>query len=329
MPPDPAPVPVACAADATAPTPPPVLDNCGRTLTVSAGVPSADPPCAGNKTWTFTYTDCANKTYPWVYTYTIADPVVTMPPDPAPVPVACAADATAPTPPPVLDNCGRTLTVSAGVPSADPPCAGNKTWTFTYTDCANKTYPWVYTYTIADPVVTMPPDPAPVPVACAADATAPTPPPVLDNCGRTLTVSAGVPSADPPCAGNKTWTFTYTDCANKTYPWVYTYTIADPVVTMPPDPAPVPVACAADATAPTPPPVLDNCGRTLTVSAGVPSADPPCAGNKTWTFTYTNFSKKTSPHLYPHSFPTPLSTNPPDPAPVPVACAADATAPTP
>ena len=83
---------VACPADAMAPTPPTVLDNCGRTLTVSAGVPGADPACAGTKTYTFTYTACDNTTYPWVYTYTISAPTVTMPAAGAST-VACPADA--------------------------------------------------------------------------------------------------------------------------------------------------------------------------------------------------------------------------------------------
>src|SRR5512137_1621200 len=133
--------------------------------------------------------------------------------------------------PMVQDNCGRPLTVSAGVPSAVPPCSGTMTWTFTYTDCANATYAWVYTYTISPPVVTMPPAGGST-VDCPIAAVEPTPPVVQDNCGRPLTVSAGVPSAVPPCSGTMTWTFTYTDCANATYAWVYTYTISPPVVTM-------------------------------------------------------------------------------------------------
>src|SRR5204862_929175 len=89
-----------------------------------------------------------------------------------------------------------------------------------------------------------------------------------DNCGRTLTVSAGVPGTDPACAGPKTYTFTYTLCDNTTKTWIYTYTISAPTVTMPADGAST-VACLANATPPTPPTVLDNCGRTLTVRARV------------------------------------------------------------
>ena len=52
---------VACPADAVAPTPPNVVDNCGRTMTASAPVISADPLCAGTKTYTYTFTDCAGR----------------------------------------------------------------------------------------------------------------------------------------------------------------------------------------------------------------------------------------------------------------------------
>ena len=119
---------VACPADATAPTPPTVTDNCGRTLTVSAGVPGTDPACAGTKTYTFTYTDCDNTTQTWVYTYTISAPTVTMPAAGAST-VACPADATAPTPPTVTDNCGRTLHRKCWCAWTDPACAGTKTYT--------------------------------------------------------------------------------------------------------------------------------------------------------------------------------------------------------
>jgi gliding motility-associated-like protein len=323
--PDPGASTVACATNATAPTPPTVQDNCGRDLTISAPVVSADPACAGDKTYTYTYTDCSNATYPWVYTYTISAPVVTMP-DPGASTVACATNATAPTPPTVQDNCGRDLTISAPVVSADPACAGDKTYTYTYTDCSNSTYTWVYTYTISAPVVTMPDNEGST-VACATNATAPTPPAVQDNCGRDLTISAPVVSADPACAGDKTYTYTYTDCSNSTYTWVYTYTISAPVVTMPDNEGST-VACATNATAPTPPAVQDNCGRDLTISAPVVSADPACAGDKTYTYTYTDCSNATYTWVYTYTISAPVVTMP-DPGASTVACASNATAPTP
>src|SRR6185503_11538216 len=103
------------------------------------------------------------------------------------------------------------------------PCSGTKTWTFTYTACDASTYPWVYTYTISPPTVMLPAGGSST-VPCLANAVAPTPPTVVDNCGNTITPSAGVPGATPPCSGTKTWTFTYTGCDGVPMNWVYTYT---------------------------------------------------------------------------------------------------------
>ena len=252
---------VACPAAATAPTVPTVTDNCGRTLTPGAPVVSPDPVCAGTKTYTYTFTDCAGQSYQWVYTYTISAPTVTMPAGFFNCFLSCTG-CYAPTVPTVTDNCGRTLTPGAPVMSPDPVCAGTKTYTYTFTDCAGQSYQWVYTYTISAPAVTMPANGSST-VACPAAATAPTVPTVTDNCGRTLTPVAPVVSPDPVCAGTKTYTYTFTDCAGQSYQWVYTYTISAPVVTMPANGSST-VACPAAATAPTVPTVTDNCGRTLT-----------------------------------------------------------------
>ena len=316
---------VDCLTEAVAPTPPTVTDNCNNTLTPSAPVASADPACGGTKTYTFTYTDCAGKTYNWVYTYTIREPVVTLP-APGASTVDCLAEAVAPTPPVVTDNCNNTLTPSAPVASADPTCGGTKTYTFTYTDCAGKTYNWVYTYTIREPVVTLP-APGASTVDCLAEAVAPTPPVVTDNCNNTLTPSAPVASADPACGGTKTYTFTYTDCAGKTYNWVYTYTIREPVVTLP-APGASTVDCLAEAVAPTPPVVTDNCNNTLTPSAPVASANPACGGTKTYTFTYTDCTGKTYNWVYTYTIREPVVTLP-APGNSTVDCLAEAVAPTP
>src|SRR5688572_19544996 len=141
---------VACRADAAAPTPPPVNDNCGRPLTISAPVASALPACSGDITYTFTYTDCAGATYTWTHTTPVLPQTVVMP-APTTSAVACPADAAAPTPPPVNDNCGRPLTISAPVASALPACSGDITYTFTYTDCAGATYTWTHTTTVLPP----------------------------------------------------------------------------------------------------------------------------------------------------------------------------------
>jgi gliding motility-associated-like protein len=298
---------VACLAAATAPTPPAVQDNCGRDLTISAPMVSADPACAGTKTYIYTYTDCSSAMYEWVYTYTISEPVVTMPANTGST-VACPSAVVAPTVPTVTDNCGRALAVSGPVISAAPACSGTQTYTYTFTDCAGVTYPWVYTYTIEAPVVTMPSNEGST-VACPSAVVAPIVPTVTDNCGRALAVSAPAISAAPACSGIQTYTYTFTDCAGVTYPWVYTYTIEAPVVTMPAN-AGSTVACLTAATEPTPPAVQDNCGRDLTISGPVSSADPACAGEKTYTFTYTDCTGATYPWVYTYTIEAPVVTMP-------------------
>jgi hypothetical protein len=219
---------VACLANATAPTPPAVTDNCGRILVPTAPVASADPACGGVKTYTFTYTDCNGITYDWIYSYTINTPTLTLPVNGGST-VACPANATAPAPPVVTDNCGTAIIPSAPVVSPDPGCAGIKIYTYTYTDCNGAVYNWAYIYTIAAPSVTLPANGTST-VACPAEAIAPIPPVITDNCGRAITPSVPVISADPVCTGTKTYTYTYTACDNQTYQWIYTYSIL-PIVT--------------------------------------------------------------------------------------------------
>ncbi|HRF38949.1 MAG TPA: hypothetical protein PK198_09170, partial [Saprospiraceae bacterium] len=141
---------------------------------------------------------------------------------------------------------------SGAVISPNPTCAGTKTYTWTYTDCAGNPYNWVYTYTITGGTGgPMPPNGAST-VACPSGANVPTPPVVNDNCGNPMQISGPVISPDPACAGTKTYTWTYTDCQNNTYPWTYTYTILGPTVSMP-APGAGTVSCASAAVQPTPP----------------------------------------------------------------------------
>src|SRR4029453_15358556 len=95
---------------------------------------------------------------------------------------------------------------------------------FTYPDCANNSHVWTYTYTIDIPDFTLPADGSST-VNCAADAVAPTPPVMQDSgCKANTPVAGSAPSA-LPCEGDMVYTFTYTDCANNSHVWTYTYTI--------------------------------------------------------------------------------------------------------
>ncbi|WP_298500541.1 hypothetical protein, partial [uncultured Algibacter sp.] len=71
---------IECIADATVPTPPTITDANGDEV-IPVMTENADPACEGDKVYTFTYTDCANNTGVWVYTYTID--ITTLPVVPA------------------------------------------------------------------------------------------------------------------------------------------------------------------------------------------------------------------------------------------------------
>ncbi|MDP5011027.1 MAG: hypothetical protein NWQ47_07345, partial [Crocinitomicaceae bacterium] len=239
---------VACPVNAnTAPNPPVVTDNCGRTLTVSAPAVSATPACSGIKTYTYTYTNACGTTYPWVYTYTISAPTVTMPPN-AGTTVACPTAAVAPTAPTVLDNCGRTLSVSAPVISAAPACSGTQTYTYTYTSCSGTTYPWVYTYTFNDNILPTASNPATITVpggpAPAVDVTV-----VIDeadNCSVPVVTFVSESTDGAACPETITRIYAVTDACGNTINVTHTILITDPFSPTASNPAPISVECIAD-----------------------------------------------------------------------------------
>jgi hypothetical protein len=316
---------VNCIADATEPVPPVVTDFCGNNIIPTGPVPSADPACEGDITYTWTYTDCAGNSHDWTYTYTIDIPDFTMPADDAST-ANCIADATEPVPPVVTDFCGNNIIPTGPVHSADPACEGNITYTWTYADCAGNSHDWTYTYTIDIPDFTMPADDAST-VNCIADATEPVPPVVTDFCGNDIIPTGPVRSADPACEGNITYTWTYADCAGNSHDWTYTYTIDIPDFTMPADDAST-VNCIADAIEPVPTVVTDFCGNNIIPTGPVRSADPACEGDITYTWTYTDCAGNSHDWTYTYTIDIPDFTMPADDAST-VNCIADATEPLP
>ncbi|MGY0392317.1 HYR-like domain-containing protein [Bizionia sp. KMM 8389] len=365
-----------CYANIVVPTPPTVLDNCGNTLTPTGPVESSTPECEGDVTYTWTYTDCANNTQDYVHTVTIE--VENFEPITATTDTAdCYANIVVPTPPTVLDNCGNTLTPTGPVESTTPECEGDVTYTWTYTDCANNTQDYVHTVTIEVEPFTINEPNGNETVACASLATEPTPPTVLDNCGNTLTPTGPVQGGSfDQCEGTISYTWTYTDCANQTLEWSYTYNVqlesiqlpqnqesqvacaddADPSLINPPvinDSCGSPITpigptqggtydgcqgtitytytypscqgtnndwvytynvvsenfepitattdtadCYANIVVPTPPTVLDNCGNTLTPTGPVESSTPECEGDVTYTWTYTDCANNTQDYVH-------------------------------
>jgi gliding motility-associated-like protein len=279
---------VACVSEVVAPTVPTVMDNCGNVLTPTGPVVTASPVCEGTITYTYTFTDCEGNAHPWVYTYTIEREDFIMPVNSGST-VACAADMVTPIAPTVTDDCGNVLTPTGPVVSAAPACEGTVTYTFTYTDCESNTHDWVYTYTIEFEDFMMPSNAGTI-VGCPSEIVVPVAPVVTDHCGNTLTPTM-VETATPACEGIKTYTFTYTDCAENTHDWVYTYTVDYQGDLIAPANEGSTVYAIADAIDPgAPASIIDACGRTVdAVLVGMTTIPSPfeCDGQMIWTYRYT------------------------------------------
>lgn len=249
---------VQCLADATEPTDVPTADDvCGNDLNDDAHrtidiIDNINNGCSGTRIYRYTFTDCAEKTTVWEYTYTIQH---TTPPSEKPngvdgyvtaessKTVECLAYATTPTTlPTVLDVCSNVLeplTGSGEYFDTITDCEGTRTYKYYYKDCQQLAYEWRYVYTIArttDPYEVGGPVAVEMNgVACIDTANVahiPAMPVVQDVCGETLTPVNANPDADESgysnCHGAVTYTFNYKDCANRTFDWTFTYNIDMP-----------------------------------------------------------------------------------------------------
>ncbi|MEP3839205.1 MAG: gliding motility-associated C-terminal domain-containing protein, partial [Algibacter sp.] len=306
--------------EAVEPTPPTVTDNCGNEITPSEPTKSETPDCQGSVVYTYTYTDCANNTADWTYTYTIELAPFTVPENESST-VECLADATAPVPPTINDANGTEIT-PVMTQSTDPECEGDKIYTFTYTDCAGNTGIWEYTYTIN--TITLPTVPTndSSTVQCLAEATQPTAPSVNDACGNAIDPVI-TSSTDPDCEGQKIYTFTYTDCAGNEAVYTYTYNIEVANAPIVPANDSSTVECLANATQPTAPEVTDVCGNDI-VPVITQSADPDCEGEKIYTFTYTDCANNVSVYTYTYTIDVTTAPTVPDNAESTVQCLANA-----
>lgn len=320
---------VECVAAAVEPTTlPKVVDFCGKELAAPTPVKEElITNCSGSVTYTYTYMDCANKSFVWQYVYQVeptTPPTVNATGIENSKTVECLADATAPTTIPTAtskcdDALTGVLTSTTDVPNSIA-CEGTRTYTYTYTDCAGKTATWDYVYTITKKNFTMPANDGTT-VACIAQATQPTPPTVTDNCGGALTVTGPVEGGTyNDCEGTKTYTWTYTDCSgNFTHDWVYTYTIEREDFTAP-TPAGTTVACISEAVAPhtltgVMPTVKDNCGNTLSPKTPLPTTYTipttggydGCSGDVTYTYTYEDCEGNSHNWVYTYTISAPAA----------------------
>ncbi|HOW26600.1 MAG TPA: HYR domain-containing protein, partial [Bacteroidales bacterium] len=211
---------VECVFSAVPPVVPNATDNCDGII---AGVPESitDVPnpltCEGTRTYTYSFTDLAGNTASWSYTYIIDYQDFIIPANSDPEVITCASDLYTPTPPAVTDNCGELITPTGPVISPTPPCEGNVTYQWNYTDCAGNSHTWTFTFTIEYLDFTMPEDPDPEVIACASDLYTPTQPAVTDNCGNPITPTGPIISPSPPCEGNVTYQWNYADCAGNSH----------------------------------------------------------------------------------------------------------------
>jgi len=225
---------VQCLTDATTPlTPSDVTDNCGDTVSPTfIGLVDAVDACGdGTRTYTWEYQDCSNNIAEYDFVYTIDDTTAPVPPTDGAMTVECLSDAVLPaTPGDVTDNCGATITASnpQNSDNIDACDNGMRTYTWDYVDCSGNVGTYSYVYTILDVTAPVAPDDsgATSTAECAADATAPAAPAdVTDNCGGTVSPSSPVmdDSGLDACGnGDRTWTWTYTDCTGNSDTYVHT-----------------------------------------------------------------------------------------------------------
>jgi gliding motility-associated-like protein len=277
---------VNCLADIIPPSAPIVLDACNNIMAVSGPEISEQGQCPTGLVYTWTYEDCAGRTYLWTYTFVLNDPQIFMPPMEE-VLVACQQDAIVPQPPNVVDACGRMLSIDGPSQSGGDGCTEDIVFSWTYTDCTGQSYPWTYRYRFMNRMTDLPAEEIAY-ISCASDAIEPIPPVIQDNCGDVLTLSGPVVEDIDSCTGQKTYTWTYQDCNGTSFEWRYTYIISGGVVVeFPPDDM-MTVNCLEDIFTPDAPDVYDSCGQLLSNSGPVISAPPVCAGTLTYTWNYTD-----------------------------------------
>ncbi len=285
---------VACLEDIIEPTAPEVIDACGNVVSPILAQ-SIDPICEGKKVFVFVYTDCTGNDEAYVVAYNIEITTPPVVPSDQNTTIQCIGDAVVPTAPTVTDACGNDI-IPVLSESTAPACLGEKIYTFTYTDCAGNESDYTYTYTIENTTLPSVPEDQTEIVECIDDAIQPVPAIVSDACGNEITPSITENTA-PSCQGDKTYTFTYTDCAGNTDSYTYTYTLAITTLPVVPTNETNSISCLADAIPPTPATVTDVCGNIIAPVISE-NTNPTCNGEKIYTITYTDCAGNQSNYTY-------------------------------
>lgn len=286
--------PIMCIGEIGMPEPPEVFDNCFIELE-PIGDPeiSEFPECEGMVTFTWTFEDCAGNQNQFTGTYIIE---ITDPPTEIGGPVEtlaivnCVDQATNPINLPVVeDACGNVLVAPEPAITDDPDpvtCEGTRSYIYTYEDCAGNEFIWEFIYIIEYEDFELPVN-GQATVACPDDTdVVPPPPVVLDACDNPLTPMGPVVSEKPECEGQRTYTWTYIDCAENSKEWSFVYTIElneGPILPAnQTDTIPCPDSLYV---IPFPTDIVDQCGRS--VEAGEPQVESMTENNlQIITYTY-------------------------------------------
>jgi hypothetical protein len=225
-----------CAAVATwnAPT---TTDNCGSTISQTAGLISGSSFPVGVSTVTYTAVDAAGNSTLCTFTVTVTD---TQAPAIAGCPSnivltndlgVCGAVATW-TAPTTTDNCGSTISQTAGLISGSTFPIGVSTVTYTAVDAAGNSTLCTFTVTVTDtqaPTITACPGNISLTTnvgACNGATATWTAPGVTDNCaGSSISQTAGPASGTFFPLGSTTITYTATDAAGNSSTCSFTVTV--------------------------------------------------------------------------------------------------------
>ncbi|MDR2085211.1 MAG: T9SS type A sorting domain-containing protein [Bacteroidales bacterium] len=286
---------------------PVVVNSCGYTLPAPSLISIVDNPlnitCTGTRTYTYLYTDCANNTATWTYTFNIQVPELVISQPPIVNTVSCVSEMFDPSSiiPQISDACGNPISNVMLLRIDNVPneitCTGTRTYTYRYTDCVGHIADWTYTFIVDMPTFTITQPAGSTTVNCLSDITAPVFPVVRDACNNIITNIQLTDVQDNPspldCAGSRTHVYTYTDCAGNTANWEYTYNIQGLPLVMTTQPMTVVINCIDDLVEPTAhiPTILDGCGNATTHALTNEQSNPTtitCEGTKVYTYTFTD-----------------------------------------
>ncbi len=211
----------------------PVTNNPGASITQISGLSSGAFFPVGTTTNTFLVTDPMNVTATCSFFVVIND---TQPPeviDNQSLNVQCTAEATEPLPPLAADNCGTVSPVLEGIYDIPNPlvCEGSRVYVYSYTDGSQNMSYWAFTYYIdrtSQPYETG----GPVSTSggiinCISQASQPEIlPTVIDACGNILQPAGPVTGGSyNGCEGELSYIYTYVDCADNEFQWLYNFLV--------------------------------------------------------------------------------------------------------